>query len=363
MTNKQYRVAVVGAAGTWGRYYTRAYAAHPNCTIVGLVDRARERRDAIARRYDVEKVYDDLDGLLAAEVPDIVSAVVPVGQNYPCVTTCARAGVRVVSCEKTISHQLHEADEMIRICREHGTLFGCAQAGWATPYMPEVVEWVRQGHIGRLTAAAIPGGLPTEVSGGGCVQIAALRILTGMDVEWVEGYTLPAVPGFVAEGTPVEEGDVPAYGRLGLSGGIVCEVVAPEPDGRVPTFISVVGERGQVFLARPRPVLIEGTGAAASPVYPDFLDRSAADAFAYTVERLIRAHQAGTEPYSSGDDYRHSLEVAIALVRSAQREHERVPLPFADRTLKLYPHPYRLTGGDVAGWQSIGYTGPPAMDF
>ena len=150
---------------------------------------------------------------------------------------------------------------------------------------------------------------------------------------------------------------------MGLSGGIVCEVVAPEPDGRVPTFISVAGERGQVFLARPRPVLIEGTGAAASPVYPDFLDQPAADAFTYTIERLIRAHQAGTEPYSSGDDYRHSLEVAIALVRSAQREHERVPLPFADRTLKLYPHPYRLTGGDVAGWQSIGYTGPPAMDF
>ncbi|MDE2742060.1 MAG: hypothetical protein OXI58_10750, partial [Gemmatimonadota bacterium] len=67
-------------------------------------------------------------------------------------------------------------------------------------------------------------------------------------------------------------------------------------------------------------------------------------------------------PYSSGDDYRHSLEVAIALVRSAHQGHERVSLPFADRTLKLYPHPYRLRGGDVAGWQSIGYDGPPTMD-
>ena len=57
------------------------------------------------------------------------------------------------------------------------------QGGWATSHMPEVVEWVQEGHIGRLTAAAIPGGLPTEVSGGGCVQLASLRILTGMDVE------------------------------------------------------------------------------------------------------------------------------------------------------------------------------------
>ena len=29
MTNKQYRVAVVGAAGTWGRYYTITRAPTP----------------------------------------------------------------------------------------------------------------------------------------------------------------------------------------------------------------------------------------------------------------------------------------------------------------------------------------------
>ncbi len=363
MTNGKYQVAVVGAAGTWGRFYTRAYAENPDCEIVGLVDRARERRDQIAARYGVRKVYDELDDLLAAGVPDIVSIVVPVSQNYPCISACAAAGVRVVSCEKPISHELHEADEIIRICRERSTLLGCSQAGWATPHMPEVVEWVRQGNIGRLTGAAIPGGLPTEVSGGGCVQIASLRILTGMDVEWVEGYTLPAEPGYVAEGTLAEESDLPAYGRLGLSGGIVCEVVEPEPGGRVATFVSAEGEEGQVFLARPQPVLIQGQGAAASPVHPDFLDQPVPNSFAYTIERLIRAHRTGAEPFSSGDDFRHSLEVAMALVRSACSGHQRIALPFADRSHKLYPHPYRLRGGDLAGWRSIGYDGPPAMEF
>ena len=49
MTTKKYRVAVVGAAGTWGRYYTRAYANNPRCQIVGLVDRAQQRRDQQGR--------------------------------------------------------------------------------------------------------------------------------------------------------------------------------------------------------------------------------------------------------------------------------------------------------------------------
>ncbi len=43
MPTKKYRVAVVGGAGTWGRRYLRAYANHPDCEIIALVDRARDR--------------------------------------------------------------------------------------------------------------------------------------------------------------------------------------------------------------------------------------------------------------------------------------------------------------------------------
>ena len=46
--------------------------------------------------------------------------------------------------------------------------------------------------------------------------------------------------------------------------------------------------------------------------------------------------------------------------------HRRVSLPLEDRSLRAYPHLYRLLGGDVDtvlgdGWRSIGYEGPPAL--
>ncbi|MCZ6675895.1 MAG: Gfo/Idh/MocA family oxidoreductase, partial [Candidatus Poribacteria bacterium] len=65
MPTKKYRVAVVGGAGTWGRRYLRAYANHPDCEIVALVDRAWDRRQAFADRYGIRVVYDTLDDLLA----------------------------------------------------------------------------------------------------------------------------------------------------------------------------------------------------------------------------------------------------------------------------------------------------------
>tara|TARA_B100000674_G_C37559583_1_gene786696 strand:- start:339 stop:605 length:267 start_codon:yes stop_codon:yes gene_type:complete len=64
----------------------------------------------------------------------------------------------------------------------------------------------------------------------------------------------------------------------------------------------------------------------------------------------------------SGHDYRQALEIALALKQSARSGHERVALPLVDRSLKIYPHDYRLRGGDVAGWGSIGYDGPPQVE-
>ena len=214
---KQYRVAVVGGAGQWGNMYLRAYAQHPDCEVIALVDTARDRRQAFADEYGIKVVLDTLDDLLAVETPDIVSMILPVGQAHGAVIACAQAGVRVVSCEKPIAASLAQADEMVRVCRERGVGFGCGTAYWEVPNLLETVEWVRAGNIGTLTGASIPGGLPGEVSGSGCVQFTMMRALTGMEVEWVEGWTLPPEEVYPPPpgGSP-DDVDCPAYGRLGL---------------------------------------------------------------------------------------------------------------------------------------------------
>ena len=345
---KQYRVAVVGGAGQWGNMYLRAYAQHPDCEVIALVDTARDRRQAFADEYGIKVVLDTLDDLLAVETPDIVSMILPVGQAHGAVIACAQAGVRVVSCEKPIAASLAQADEMVRVCRERGVGFGCGTAYWEVPNLLETVEWVRAGNIGTLTGASIPGGLPGEVSGSGCVQFTMMRALTGMEVEWVEGWTLPPEEVYPPPpgGSP-DDVDCPAYGRLGLSGGIVCEI--PQP-GRVPCRVAVSGENGHVWLNGPRSVLIQGRGAESTPVYPEFLLAGAPrDMFPLVVERLMNACGSGEEVLCSGHDYRQALEIAVALKLSARRGHERVYLPLEDRSLRVYPRPWRLLGRDVTG--------------
>jgi len=364
-SKRKYRVAVVGAAGTWGRKYLRAYVNHQDCDVVALVDRARDRREEFARHYGVETVYDSVEDLLAHDVPDVVSIILPVAESPAAVIACAEAGVKAISCEKPIAVELAQADEMVRICRERGIPLGCGTACWEAPHFLETVQWIRAGNIGRLTAAAIPTGIRQEVSGGACPQFVMLRRLTGMEVEWVEGESLPPVPlpgGVAPPGASELETDCGVFGRLGLSGGVICEIPRRDGKEKVNCRVAVTGEEGEVRIAGPCPVLIKGVGAASSPVRPQFLDAPCELFFGPVIDHLIRALETGAETPCSGHDYRQALEIAVAMKLSAQRNHQRVYLPLEDRSGKIFPIPYRLQGGDVAGWAGGNYQGPPQVE-
>ena len=360
-------VAVVGGAGTWGRFYTQAYAANPACEIIALVDKAKDRREQFASHYGINRTYDSIEELLATDTPDIVSAILPVAYTHDTVIACAQAGVKAVSCEKPLDYQLSRADETVRICRKRGTAFGCGTAHWGDPFLEETVNWLRAGHIGKLTTAAIPGGLPTEVSGGGCHPLVRMLYVTGMDVEWVEGSIHPPEPTYAnPEAKKETEIDRPAWGCVGLSGGIVCDILDPKIELPATCDMSVTGENGQVWITRTQPVFVQGTGPTASPLFPDFIQGNqsagAVHMMSGATARMITAVADNrTEVPCSGADYLHALEIAIALTLSAHNGGQRVTLPLEDRSHKIYPHPYRLYGGDLAGWETIGYKGPPDL--
>jgi hypothetical protein len=198
--------------------------------VIAIADQAVGRARECADALGIQHVHATVDELLAVHgAPDIVSAVVPVSQNFPVVAACVEAGVQVVSCEKPIHFSLEEADSLVELCRCRGTLFACGQCHWSHPLGTEVFDWVRAGNIGKVTSACIPGGCPREVSGGACPQLAAIRLLCGMEVSWVEGWVLAPEPTYdaVPEGRPAHEADCAAFGRLGFANGAVCTIPAP----------------------------------------------------------------------------------------------------------------------------------------
>ena len=67
---------------------------------------------------------------------------------------------------------------------------------------------------------------------------------------------------------------------------------------------------------------------------------------ASSILSFISAVEKGTEMAVSGHDLRQSLEAAIAAKYSALWGSVPLSLPLVDRSLTLYPSPYRWLGGD-----------------
>lgn len=342
---------MIGAAGFWGAYYMRALASDPRVEIVAVADTASERLARVADHYGVQRRFASTNELLAAIVPDIAAVVLPVRFNRDAVVACARAGVRVVGCEKPVAARLEDADSLVSFCRERGVSLSCGTALWEIPRLPSICRWLREGNLGELREVSLPAGFNNQVSGNGCVPLCWMRFLTGREVEWVEGWTTPDEAAF-------SDGDCNVHGRIGLAGGVVCHVPRPEEATTTAEGVSLTFDRGRAWIARQGVAFTAGTGATAGLVFPDLLREQPRDAFQGLVDSLVGLHDHGGEAPCSGHDYRQALEIAIAFKLSAADGHRRVMLPLADRSLVLNPVPYRMEGGDVAGWDSIGLPPP-----
>ncbi|WP_137845505.1 Gfo/Idh/MocA family oxidoreductase [Microbacterium sp. 2FI] len=110
MTAEGLRVALVGT-GAVANLHARGVAAHSRAELVAVTDLTRANADAFASRYGIPAVYDDLDGMLAAEHPDVVLICTPPAVHREQTLAAFAAGAHVV-VEKPPAPSLDELDDM-----------------------------------------------------------------------------------------------------------------------------------------------------------------------------------------------------------------------------------------------------------
>ena len=184
-----------------------------------------------------------------------------------------------------------------------------------------------------------------EVVGGGCQHISVLRLLADAEVEEVIAWGTPE--------NPLEqenESDLIINGQFTLSSGLVCPVFGtPTPRRGVEVWTEdslVSWDWGppEIF----RGFDAEGNRMAVEPQYAPYEWNE----FGYltgAIRSFLATLETGSELWISGHDLRQALEVAIAAKVSALRGSAPVKLPLEDRSLSLYPRPYRWLGGDFSG--------------
>lgn len=109
------RVAVVGCGGM-GRHHLDVLAEMDEFVTVGLCDVSAEALAASGDKYAVADRFTDIEELLDKAGPDIVVVATQTRHHHEPTVAALKRGVSVL-CEKPISIDLREADDMVEAAR------------------------------------------------------------------------------------------------------------------------------------------------------------------------------------------------------------------------------------------------------
>jgi len=145
------KTCVVGL-GPIGNRHCDMYRADALADLVGVCDIRHERADTASQRLDVPAFYDVTEMLetLRPDVCSIATGGYEYGSEHFLPTMQAlEAGCNVL-CEKPISNEISEAEQMVAKAREKGVCFGIDLNHRFNPAARLAKKWVEEGRLGHL---------------------------------------------------------------------------------------------------------------------------------------------------------------------------------------------------------------------
>jgi len=139
----------------------------------------KARRSGAALGLPDDRNYPSWEAMLAAELAlpaaeriDLVVIVTPNHVHYPVAKAFVEAGFHVVS-DKPLVHTSAQADDLVRVTRERGVVFGVTYNYSGYPMVKEMRRYVREGRIGAIRKVVVgyhQGWLATKLEDEGAKQ-------------------------------------------------------------------------------------------------------------------------------------------------------------------------------------------------
>ncbi|GIX07646.1 MAG: hypothetical protein KatS3mg115_2049 [Candidatus Poribacteria bacterium] len=330
-----YRVGIIGCGGM-AHGHAQAYQAVPRVQLVCCADIDPQRLESFRRQYHIPFGYTDYREMLQKERPDLVSIVTWPGLHSEMTLEAARAGVRGILCEKPLALTLEEADRMLQVCQERGTiLLVNHQRRWDLLY-ETARDLVQAGEIGQLLelgGSMVGSDLFTDATH--AVDLFRFFNADG-GVDWV--YAQVTYNGRVRYGHPVEDLALVTFRFENGSWATLRTGRIPEPSfekgipfGPVTPYCAsrLVGTRGVLEVSgdrrEPRLYLMRSGAVGWKVVEPG--TPHAEPAMVRSIRALLRSIEEGTPHRNDAFHGRAAIEVIIAaLLSAAERAPVRLPL-------------------------------------
>ena len=144
---KNLRFAVFGC-GFWSQFQIGAWKELEGAECVALYNRTKSKADALAKRFDVPRTYDDPEALMRNEELDFIDIITDVDTHERFTLLGARYKKDVI-CQKPLAPSYAAAKRMMKATQEAGVRFYVHENYRWQPQFRRVKEILDSGRIGR----------------------------------------------------------------------------------------------------------------------------------------------------------------------------------------------------------------------
>ena len=148
MTEKRkVRVAVVGLV--FGRIWVPAYKGHPDVEYVGVCDIDKDRLEAVADQYGVERRYTDLNAILESDEYDAVHLLTPIALHVEQTLAVLQSG-KHCACAIPMAFSIGDIHKIIEAQRESRKNYMLMETEVYSPTFLYAKKLYDQGKLGEL---------------------------------------------------------------------------------------------------------------------------------------------------------------------------------------------------------------------
>jgi predicted dehydrogenase len=321
------RVGIIGA-GQAGERHTIGFAAAPDAAVVGIADVVEARATDLAERFGT-KSYTDWRRLLDDGL-DILVVSLPHNLHVAPAEAAAASGVHVLM-EKPIATTLADGERIVAACQAGGVKLTISFVHRFRDELQAARRWIKEGRIGQAQVACevmnsqggshLPGGVrQKEAAGGGVLMYGAVH---GVDrLCWLLSSEVSSVTAQTRYSTSDAEVEDSVVALLTFASGATATLTANAPSyWAQPAHweTQIYGSTGLVRLRTRHWAELSNdqistrleTHTAASRLGEHYN-------FIRQAEEFVAAVREDREPWITGQDGLHALEVCLAIYRSAE---------------------------------------------
>jgi|SRR3989344_4329784 len=346
---KMYRAAIVGL-GRMGQLFENDTIVKKPCThasaysylkdkirLVAGCDIREDRLKLFGEKWNLNRLYKNYKEMLKKEEIDVLSVCTHATEHKEIVIEAARSGVKAIFCEKPISTNLKDAEEMIRICKENNVILCIDHTRRFDNLWRKAKEIIDSGSIGEIKSMHTFS--TAGLLNGGTHLFDLLRFYNG-EINSVYG-KLKRDETSDASGIGLLKFENGTYGYVDIDvrdySKFQINIVGSEGIMRLGGMIRG-GKNFELWVPKPSQTQ---TGIKELELQ-DFPETKGEMALVNAVNEIIEAIETGKDTISTGEDGLKALEIGLAFYDSDELDKE-IKLPLRNRDRNVIPRKTSFT--------------------